>query len=120
MPTEEDISMSEQVPLSELARLINVGVEHLQARVKQLEDENAQLRAQLVENMADRCGFIRGAGEASPPAGDLLADAERIVADYAQRNPKWADINGVVQDPWGAHAWLQRYRATSTTGESHG
>lgn len=48
---------------------------------------------------------------APEPAADLLAAAERIVADYARRNPKWSDLNGVVQDPWGAHAWLERYRA---------
>lgn len=81
-----------------------------------------ELRA--VDNRADfaqiylRHLCLRAADElerATQPPADvrsmrvLLEDAERIVTDFARKNPRWKDTTGLTQDPWGAHAWLERY-----------
>jgi len=44
---------------------------------------------------------------------DRLADVVRIVEDFVRRNSRWVNSNGVEQDPYGAHGWLEWYRSTS-------
>ena len=39
-----------------------------------------------------------------------VAEAERIVRAYARRNPRH-EYKGVIQDPFGAHGWLDRFDA---------
>lgn len=58
------------------------------------------------------CACHRTSNSMSIPA-DRLADVVRIVEDFVRRNSRWVNSNGVEQDPYGAHGWLEWYRSTS-------
>ena len=48
-----------------------------------------------------------------------VAEAERIVRAYARRNPRH-EYKGVIQDPFGAHGWLDRFDAARAAREGRG
>lgn len=37
----------------------------------------------------------------------VISEAGGIIAEFARQNPRWTNREGVIQDPFGAHAWLK-------------
>ena len=72
-------------PASEAESAFYAEITRLRAEVEALRDANERL------NVA-------------------VAEAERIVRAYARRNPRH-EYKGVIQDPFGAHGWLDRFDA---------
>ena len=69
---------------------------------------NAQCaRDHLVVHLTAEVEALRDANERLNVA---VAEAERIVRAYARRNPRH-EYKGVIQDPFGAHGWLDRFDA---------
>ena len=85
---------------------------------------NATLEQQMMDACAPKnerewwafaeIGRLRAEVEALRDANERLnvavAEAERIVRAYARRNPRH-EYKGVIQDPFGAHGWLDRFDA---------
>jgi len=90
----------------------------------ELETANATLEQQMMDACAPKnerewwafaeIGRLRAEVEALRDANERLnvavAEAERIVRAYARRNPRH-EYKGVIQDPFGAHGWLDRFDA---------
>lgn len=48
----------------------------------------------------------------------LLSDAEAIVAAYARGHQKFPGPDGFMQDPMGAHRWIERFNAATALSAS--
>lgn len=99
----------------------------------ELETANATLEQQMMDACAPKnerewwafaeIGRLRAEVEALRDANERLnvavAEAERIVRAYARRNPRH-EYKGVIQDPFGAHGWLDRFDAARAAREGRG
>lgn len=68
--------------------------------MKVMQTENAALQAE-VERLRAKVGELSG----------MLSEATPLVRYFAARNQRWKSQDGVLQDPHGSHALLEKLEA---------
>ena len=79
-------------------------------------DESIRMQDAEIARLRAEVEALRDANERLNVA---VAEAERIVRAYARRNPRH-EYKGVIQDPFGAHGWLDRFDAARAAREGRG